>query len=252
MNGHIPGVAFVTGGAAGIGKAAALAFAERGDTVVIADMDGERGEAVAAEILEMGRDALFIATDVRKATDVEDALKTTLARFKRLDYAFNNAGIEGPKAYTAEYAEDDWDQVLTTNLKGIFLCMKHQLPIMQRQRRGSIVNMASIAGQIGFAGTPAYCAAKGGVIQLTKATALEYADRGIRVNSLCPAVIQTDMIDRITGGDGRIQNAFARMHPMQRAGYPEEVADVVMWLCSGASSFITGQAIAVDGGYTAQ
>ena len=252
MNGHIPGVAFVTGGAAGIGKAAALAFAERGDTVVIADMDGERGEAVVAEILETGRDALFIATDVRKACDVEDALATTLARFKRLDYAFNNAGIEGPKAYTADYGEDDWDQVLTTNLKGIFLCMKHQLPIMLRQRRGCIVNMASIAGQIGFAGTPAYCAAKGGVIQLSKAAALEYADRGIRVNSLCPAVIQTEMIDRMTGGDGRIQNAFARMHPMQRAGYPEEVADTVMWLCSGASSFITGQAIAIDGGYTAQ
>ena len=252
MNGHVPGVALVTGGGSGIGKATALAFAERGDVVAILDNRREAGESTAAEIQEAGGEALFIPTDVRDSEQVRRAIDLVLGRFSRLDYAFNNAGIEGVKAPLAEYPEEDWDQVLAINLKGVYLCMKHELAVMARQKQGIIVNMASIAGQIGFPGSAAYCAAKGGVIQLTKAAALDYATQGIRVNAVCPAVILTEMIDRMTGGDGALQDAFAHMHPMERAGYPEEVADAVIWLCSGASSFITGQAISIDGGYTAK
>ena len=251
MYGHIPGIALVTGGATGIGKAAAQAFAARGDCVIILDIDPALGEATAAEINETGREAMFIKTDVTSAVEVEQAIAAAFTRFKRIDYAFNNAGIEGQKAETLECTEDNWDRIIAVNLKGVFLCLKYQLPIMLQQRAGSIVNMASVAGQIAFPDTPAYCAAKGGVIQLTKAAALEYASRGIRINAVCPAVIQTGMIDRITGGCGAAQNRLAHLHPMKRAGYPEEVADVVTWLCSGASSFVTGQAISIDGGYTA-
>lgn len=244
-------VALVTGGSTGIGKATAWAFARRGDKVVICDRDWSRGEAVADDISHEEGEALFVQADVSKAVDVAHLVKTVEDTYGRLDYAFNNAGIEGEMNETAECTLENWDRTIATNLTGVFLCLKQELPLMLKHG-GVIVNMASVAGQVGFPTLPAYCASKGGVIQLTRAAALEYATRNIRINALCPAVIQTEMIERITHNDPDVQAQFQQFQPMDRAGHPGEIADAVMWLCSDQSSFVTGQAIAIDGGYLAR
>lgn len=245
-------VTLVTGGSAGIGKAAAWAFAKRGDTVVICDRDWSRGEAVADEICHEEGQAIFVQADVSREVDVEHLLKTIDDRYGRLDYAFNNAGVEGELGETAECSLDNWNRTLAINLTGVFLCMKHELPLMLKGGGGVIVNMASIAGKVGFPTLPAYCASKGGVIQLTKTAALEYATRNVRINAVCPAVIQTEMIERITHNDPEVQSQFHHFQPMERAGHPSEVADMVLWLCSDQSTFVTGQAMAIDGGYLAR
>jgi len=243
-------VAIVTGGAFGIGRATALAFSKRGAKVVIADCM-EDNETLNL-ITKSGGEAIFIKCDVSKSADVKAMVDKTISMYGRLDFAFNNAGIEGASAITHECTEETWDKTIGVNLKGIWLCMKHEIPYMLKQGKGAIVNTASIAGLVGFQGLPAYVASKHAVVGLTKTAALEYAKQGIRVNVVCPGVIKTPMVDRMTGEKKEAEKQFAEMEPIGRMGQPEEVAEAVIWLCSDASSFVTGDAMAVDGGWIAQ
>jgi NAD(P)-dependent dehydrogenase (short-subunit alcohol dehydrogenase family) len=243
-------VAIVTGGSFGIGRAAAIAFAKRGTKVVIADWI-EDAETLNL-IKSLGGDAILVKCDVSLDKDVKHLVEKTISQFGRLDFAFNNAGIEGQSAPTHECTDENWDRTIAINLKGVWLCMKYEITQMLKQGKGAIVNNASIAGLVGFQNIPAYVASKHGVIGLTKNAALEYAKSGIRVNVVCPGVIKTPMIDRFTGKSKEVEKQFESMEPVGRLGEPEEVAEAVIWLCSDASSFITGDAIPVDGGWTAQ
>ena len=245
-------VALVTGGAAGIGRAAALAFAQDGAKVVVSDINVAGGEETLRLLREAAGDGIFVAADVSKAADVKSLVAATIEKFGRVDCAFNNAGIEGESAPTADCSEENWDRVLSINLRGIWLCMKHEIPQMLGQGSGAIVNMSSIAGVVGFGGLPAYVASKHGVVGLTKTAALEYATQGIRINAVCPGVIHTEMIDRITGADPAMVAQFTEMEPVKRMGTSEEVAAAVLWLCSDAASFVTGHTLVVDGGAVAQ
>jgi NAD(P)-dependent dehydrogenase (short-subunit alcohol dehydrogenase family) len=244
-------VALVTGGSFGIGRATAIAFAKRGAKVVVADWledkDGDTIKGIKAE----GSDALFIKCDVSKASDVKAMIDQTISTFGRIDFAFNNAGIEGIMGQTHECTEENWDKTIGVNLKGIWLCMKHQIPIMQKQSKGVIINCASVAGLIGFPGLPAYVASKHAVAGLTKTAALEYAKLNIRINAVCPGVIKTPMIDRLTGNEKSVEKNYESMEPVGRMGQPEEVAEAVVWLCSDAASFVTGVIMPVDGGWIA-
>ena len=246
-------VVLVTGGAAGIGRAAALAFATHGAKVVIADVDKSRGNEVAATIMEAGGEAIFIKADVSKTGDVEKLIGKTVAEFGRINCAFNNAGVEGTMAATVDCTEENFDRTVAINLKGMWLCLRYEIQQMLRQGHGgSIVNMSSAAGLVGFAGLPAYVATKHGVIGLTKTAALEGAKAGIRVNAICPGFIRTEMVDRLMETDPLLEQSFIGMEPLGRMGTPEEPAEAALWLCSSASSFVTGHALAVDGGLVAQ
>ena len=243
-------VAIITGGSFGIGRAAAIAFAERGAKVVIADWV-EDNETLNA-IKSAGGDAIFIKCDVSSDESVRAMVDKTIAQYGRLDYAFNNAGVEGISAPTHECTNENWDKTIGINLKGVWLCMKYEIPHMIKQGKGAIVNNASIAGLVGFVNIPAYVASKHGILGLTKNAALEYAKSGIRVNAVCPGVIKTAMIDRFTGKDKVVEKQFESMEPVGRMGQPEEVAQAVIWLCSDAASFVTAHPMAVDGGWVAQ
>ena len=243
-------VALVTGAASGIGRASALAFAREGATTVVADVLVEGGEETVRIIKEAGGDALFVTTDVSKAAEVKVLIQKTVETYGRLDYAHNNAGIAGAEAPTAECTEENWDHTIAINLKGVWLCMKYEIPQMLKQGGGAIVNPASTAGLVGLEGSPAYCASKGGVIQLTRAAALDYAKAGIRVNAVCPGVIRTPMVESLVGTEA--EAGLIAMEPIGRMGKPEEVAEAVVWLCSDAASFVTGNAMPVDGGLVAQ
>lgn len=243
-------VAIVTGGASGIGRATALAFAKKGAKVIVVDWK-ENAETVDI-IKKSGGEALFIKCDVSKLSDVKAMVEKTIATFGRLDYAFNNAGIEGKHGDTQDCSEENFDKTIGVNLKGIWLCMKYEIPEMIKQGKGVIVNCSSVAGLVGFAGLPAYVASKHGVIGLTKTSALECAKLRIRVNAVCPGVIQTPMIDRITGKDKEAIEQFTGLEPVGRFGQPEEIANAVIWMCSDGASFVTGHAMAVDGGFVAQ
>ena len=242
-------VAIVTGGSFGIGKATAKAFANRGAKVVIADWVEDY--STLKEIEDDGGSAIFIKCDVSKTSDVTTLVNETIETFGRLDFAVNNAGIEGSNASTHECTEENWDKTISINLKGVWLCMKQEIPPMLKSGKGAIVNIASIAGLVGFSGLPAYVVSKHGIVGLTKTAALEYAKQGIRVNAVCPGVIRTAMIDRLTGKDKTVEKQFEAMEPVGRMGEPEEVAEAIVWLCSDAASFVTGHALAVDGGWIA-
>src|SRR5215467_8582893 len=252
MAGCVEGkVALVTGGASGIGRATALTFAREGAKLVIADMNADGGQQTVHMITENGGEATFVQVDVTSASAVEALISKTVETYGRLDCAHNNAGISGGlRALTAEYAEDTWHQVIAINLTGVWLCMKYEIPQMLHQGVGAIVNTASAAGLVGLPGNTAYVASKHGVVGLTKTVALEYAQQGIRVNCVCPGVIQTPMTERALRDPARQAQIAAR--PMGRVGTPEEVAEAVVWLCSDAASFVTGHAMTVDGGYVAQ
>jgi NAD(P)-dependent dehydrogenase (short-subunit alcohol dehydrogenase family) len=245
-------VALVTGGSSGIGEATALLFAQRGARVVIADVQEEAGQATVEKIKQADGQAVFMRVDVSQADQVATLIETIVDTYGRLDFACNIAGIEGETAPTTECTEENWDRVININLKGVWLCMKHEIRHMLEQGHGAIVNMSSVAGLVGFENLPAYTASKHGVAGLTKTAAIEYARENIRVNAVCPGVIYTEMIERFTGGDEEVQQELAEGQPIGRLGQPEEIAAVVVWLCSDAASFVTGHAMAVDGGYVAE
>jgi NAD(P)-dependent dehydrogenase (short-subunit alcohol dehydrogenase family) len=242
-------VALVTGAGSGIGRTAALAFAREGAKVAVVDIAQEGGLVTVALIEKAGGSAIFIGCDVAKKDDVEAMVKAVVGTYGRLDYAFNNAGI-APVLSTLECTEEAWDACNNINLRGLWLCLKHEIPEILKQG-GAIVNTASVAGLIGTPGHAPYTAAKHGVVGLTKVVALEYAKAGIRVNAVCPGVIRTPMLEAALSANIDVVKTWEALHPMGRIGEPEEVAEAVIWLCSDKASFITGQAIAIDGGLTA-
>jgi NAD(P)-dependent dehydrogenase (short-subunit alcohol dehydrogenase family) len=243
-------VVVITGGASGIGKATAIAFAQKGAKVVVVDVT-EHLETLTL-IHNMGEEAIFIPCDVSDSVQVKAMIEKTIATYGGIDFAFNNAGIEGESANTQECSEENWDKTMAVNLKGIWLCMKYEIPEMLKHGKGVIINCASVAGLVGFGGLPAYVASKHGVIGLTKTAALEFAKKGIRVNAVCPGIIETPMMDRLSGNDLEAIARFSAMEPMGRYGKPEEIANAVLWMCSDDASFLTGHAMAVDGGFVAQ
>ena len=245
-------VAIVTGAASGIGRATAELFAVHGARVVIADRDIEGAEETLERIKKKGEMGLALKVDVSDEAQIKMMVKQTIERFGQLDFACNNAGIEGEQAVTADCTAENWRRVININLEGTWWCMKYQIPEILKGDGGAIVNVSSIAGLLGFKGIPAYVSSKHAINGLTKTAALEYADQGLRVNAVSPGAIQTPMIDRFVGEEGEGRQDLMAAHPLGRFGRPEEVAEAIVWLCSEKASYITGQVLAVDGGYTVQ
>ena len=245
-------VALVTGGSSGIGRCVAVALAERGARVVIADVDSDGGDQTVRQLKDAGREALFLKTDVSDAEQVKAAVEKAMSAYGRLDCAFNNAGLMGsPAARVSEGAEDNWNRVIDINLKGTWLCMKYEIRAMRKQGSGAIVNAASAAGMSGSFASAPYIASKHGIVGLTKAAALECAQQGIRVNAVCPGYIRTPMLEKLTRIAPAIEQHLIEREPMGRLGTPEEVAAAVLWLLSEEASFVTGHALVVDGGILA-
>ncbi len=244
-------VALITGGSSGIGRAVALAWAREGAKVVVSDVDRSGGGETVEQVRAAGGEAIFIAADVGKPEDCEALVRGAVEKFGRLDIACNNAGIGGPQAPTADYPLDGWAQVIGINLSGVFYGMKYQLPAMLKNGGGAIVNMASILGAVGFAGAPAYTAAKHGVVGLTQAAALEYSAHGVRINAVGPGFIHTPMISALEDNQA-VNDMLVAAHPIGRLGRAEEVAELVLWLSSDKASFVTGSYYPVDGGYLAR
>ena len=244
-------VVLVTGGNAGIGRAVAIEFAKRGAKVVVSGRREQEGAEVVGGIAASGGEALFVRADVSQERDVQVLVERTLAAFGRLDYAFNNAGIEQALTPLPEQTEETYARIMDVNVKGVWLSLKHEIPAMLQTGGGAIVNTTSIAGLVGFQQSPIYTASKHAVVGLTKAVALEYAKQGVRVNAVAPAAIETRMF-RDFANTPEVRDMLVSAHPMGRIGQPTEVASAVLWLCSEGASFVTGQTLALDGGYTAQ
>lgn len=241
-------VALVTGGGSGIGRASAALFAARGASVVVADLDEDGGRTTVKEIEGAGGAARFVRTDVADPAHVDAMVATAVDTFGRLDVALNNAGLPSTYAALADQTLADWDRTIAVNLTSVFLSMQAEIPVMLETGGGAIVNTSSAAGLMGFANLPAYVASKHGVIGLTKSVALEFARKGVRVNAVCPGTIRTQMLEGFTGGNEEALQGMGRMQPIGRLGTPAEVAEAIVWLCSDAASFVTGHAMAVDGG----
>lgn len=245
-------VALVTGGSSGIGRSSALAFISEGAKVVIADIDIEGGKETLNLIQEAGGESMFVEVDVSHKSEVEEMVRKAIETYGRLDCAFNNAGVGPVYRTTADYIEEDWDRIISINLKGVWLCMKYEIPQILKQGKGAIVNMASAVGLVGIENRPAYTASKHGVVGLTKVAALDYATAGIRINAVCPGYIRTPMNERMWLINPEAENIAIARHPIGRVGTPEEVAEAVVWLCSDKASFITGHTLVIDGGWLAR
>ena len=245
-------VALITGGSSGIGRATALVFAREGAKVIVASRREDESQETVLLVRKAGSEGLFVKTDVSKEADVKTMVEKTIKAYGRLDFAFNNAGIEQLPTPLAEQTEETFHQITNINVKGVWLSMKYEIPQMLKNGGGAIVNMSSVAGLIGFPGVPLYVASKHAVLGLTKSAALEYAKSGIRINAVCPGAIETEMYERLVKENEQVRHQVMAMHPIGRSGRPEEVANAVVWLCSDAASFITGQSLALDGGFTAQ
>jgi NAD(P)-dependent dehydrogenase (short-subunit alcohol dehydrogenase family) len=243
-------VAFITGGGTGIGLATALAFAKEGANVCVAGLFEKDIQEVVNRIEQEGKEAIAVKCDVRQAEDVKAALDQTIKTYGRLDYAFNNAGVEQPQIALADLSESEFDRQMNINLKGVFLGMKYQIPLILQSGGGAIVNTSSGAGVKGFKGQAAYTAVKHGVIGLTRSAALDYATDNIRINVVAPGMIDTPMMERFTGGTEKGRKGAISQESIGRMGTPEEIANAVIWLCSDASSFVTGHALVADGGQT--
>lgn len=252
MHGLEGKVAVVTGGGSGIGRSTAIAFAAEGTKVVVADIAVDGGEQTVQIIQNSGFESVFVKTDVTRAVEVENMVNKAVETYGRLDFAFNNAGVEGDIASVTGYSEENWDQVINTNLKSVWLCMKYEIPQMRKQGGGSIVNMSSTAGLTGVGPNPAYVGSKHGVIGLTKAAAINYAKSGIRINAVCPSAIHTPLVKHLIDAYPDMEKVVIGTNPMARLGTPDEVAQAVVWLCSDAASFINGHPLSIDGGLIAQ
>jgi NAD(P)-dependent dehydrogenase (short-subunit alcohol dehydrogenase family) len=244
-------VALVTGAASGIGRATAELFATRGAAVVLADVDADRVEATAASLRGDGASVETVVADVSDAAQVDAMVQAALSAFGRLDLAVNNAGTPGTYKPFAEQRLDDWQHTVAINLTGTFLCLQAEIPALLASGGGAIVNVASAAGLMGFAHLPGYVASKHGVVGLTKSVALEFARAGVRVNAVCPGNVRTPMLEGFAGGDQKALEGMGRVTPIGRLAEPAEIAEAIVWLCSGAASFVTGHAMAVDGGVLA-
>lgn len=245
-------VALVTGGGSGIGRATAIAFAREGAKVVIGNRNVQRGEETVAMIKKAGGTASFKRTDVLVTKEIEALVDHAVKTYGGLDLAFNNAGVEGDVAPLVDQSEANYDAVMNVNVKGVWLSMKYEIPRMLERGGGAIVNCSSIAGVIGFPKVAIYIASKHAVVGLTKTAALEYSAQGIRINAVNPAVIDTEMVDRLAVGQNMKKDDLVPLHPIGRLGRVEEIAEAVVWLCSKRSSFVTGHSLMVDGGFTAQ
>ena len=250
MSGLLTGkVALVTGGSSGIGRGTALVFAREKARVVIADILVDEGLETVRLVKEAGGEAIFVKCDVSRGAEVTVLVDKVVETYGRVDCAFNNAGVEGTVSTTADCTEDNWDRLISVNLRGVWLCLKYEITQMLKQGGGVIVNTASVGGLVGLQGLSAYCASKGGVVQLTRTAALEYARSNIRINAVCPGGIRTGMSKRL-GKQPQIGDP--QPSPMRRWGKPEEVGEAVAWLCSDAASFVTGHMMVLDGGFVAQ
>ncbi|KOP26672.1 short-chain dehydrogenase [Hapalosiphon sp. MRB220] len=245
-------VAIITGGSSGIGRATAIAFAKEGAKVVVASRRIQESQETVELIRNVGGEAFFVKTDVSQEADVKTMVEKTIETYGRLDYGFNNAGIDQIPTPLPEQTEETFDQLININLKGVWLAMKYEIAQMLKTGGGAIVNTASIGGLIGFPGIPIYIASKHAVLGLTKAAAIEYAKSGIRINAISPGTVITDLFERSLGKDPQMKEQIMAMHPIGRAGTPEEIASAVLWLCSEGAGFTIGQSLTVDGGFTVQ
>lgn len=245
-------VVLITGALAGIGRATALAFAREGARLVVSGRRDEAGQALVQELQALGAQAEFVRADVRNETEVARLVDTAMTRFGRLDVAVNNAGIEGATGPVTELTQDNYQAIFDTNVLGVLLSMKHEMRAMVSRRAGVIVNLASVAGQVGFAGAAVYAASKHAVEALTRSVAMEGAPVGVRVNAVAPGPVQTDMFERFTGGSREAQAALVAAVPLRRAASPDEIAQSIVFLAGDKARFITGQILSVDGGFTAQ